>query len=406
MIKMTVNFTQMQQQIKNALAACQSENGISFRIAPEAVQPTAMATSMAILVHELFDLLPTEQSNAWLKELQTIQDPVSGLFIDPQLSVDDVEEVNNVNMDYITYQTSYFACAAFDALKAKPRHPLTFAIEVAQRQEIERWLDNLNWFEPWGASNWVMFLASALYAEWQWQHNETALSGVHTILDWLDSSQDSQTGFWGVAQDLPLDHAMAAAYHFLPYYFCLERKLHHIEKIIDNTLSLQADDGLFNPAGGGDSCLDVDAIDILVKCSLVTSHRAEDIKLALKRAYNGLVANQAEDGGFCRAKHRPFPPKSRKRVLAEIFGIDKLLDRPYVVTSEVWHYSGWQAMPFDIRKTDLWSTWFRPFGLALIETRYPDNYPYQHSWVFRRLPALGWHNSSLISQQSILYGTI
>jgi hypothetical protein len=143
--------------------------------------------------------------------------------------------------------------------------------------------------------------------------------------------------------------------------------------------------------------MDVDAIDILVKCSLITPHRSAEVESALDRAYHGLLNSQSPDGGFCRARHRPIPPKSWKRRLSEPLGLDRLLRKPYEPPKEVWHYSGWTLMPFDIRESDLWSTWFRSFGLAVISARYPAKYPSSVSWHFRRLPALGWHNSLCIA---------
>lgn len=395
---MNNNFQQLQIQIKNCLSARQwQDDGASFVMSPRATEPTLMALSFAILVQELFGLLPSAHAATWADHLQTAQNPETGLFVDPRLHPDHIE-IGSPGIDYVTQQTTYFAVAALDALQQRPHHNLKFATDLAQNQKIERWLTQLDWSQPWAASNWVMFLATALYTEWQWYDDNLALAGVHTVLDWLDEHQDPETGLWGIMETVPLAHSMAAAYHFVPYYFCLSRKLHYVHKMIDSTLSLQADDGLFHPSGGGDSCLDVDAIDILVKCSLVTSYRADDIELALGRAYIGLMANQTKDGGFCRARHCPPPPKSRKRQLAETFGIDKLMGRPYVIPPNIWNYSGWRAMPFDIRESDLWSTWFRSFGLALISTRYPAEYLNNDLWVFRRLPALGWHDPGLIAE--------
>ena len=142
-------------------------------------------------------------------------------------------------------------------------------------------------------------------------------------------------------------------------------------------------------------------MDILVKCSLLTSYRADDVEMALDRAYSGLLSSQAEDGGFCRARNRPLPPQSWKRRLGEILGLDKLLGKPYTPPKTIWNYSGWRAMPFDIRESDLWSTWFRPFGLAVISARYPERYPEANWWVFPSLPALGWHDPILICSETL-----
>jgi hypothetical protein len=168
--------------------------------------------------------------------------------------------------------------------------------------------------------------------------------------------------------------------------------------MIENTLALQQPDGLFHPEGGGDTCMDVDAVDILVKCSLITPYRSAAVETALERAFYGLVNSRSPDGGFCRARNRPVPAKSWKRRLSEPLGLDRLLRKPYGPPKEVWYYSGWLKMPFDIRESDLWSTWFRSFGLAVISVRYPGRYLNDADWVFRRAPALGWHDNARILQ--------
>ena len=146
----------------------------------------------------------------------------------------------------------------------------------------------------------------------------------------------------------------------------------------------------------GDSCLDVDAVDILVKCSLLTQHLACEVQVALEKALWGLLKNQGKDGGFCRALHRPLPRKSWKRRYAEIIGLDELLKKPYKIPRDIQYYTDWIKMPFDIRQSDLWSTWFRSYGIAIIRTRYPDQFPAEEHWGFRRIPALGWHDMSLV----------
>ena len=323
-----------------------------------APEPTLMALCFAILTMELYGKLRDAARPEWEQTLLASQDQDTGLFVDPLLSVRDLVPTSP-GMDYLHHQTSYFALNALDALGHKPQCPLRFADPFRDREYLEDWLEGLDWSDPWKESNWVMFIAAALYAMWQWEGEPAVAHALHALLDWLDGHQDPGTGFWGLQDGASLLDSMAAAYHFLPFYFCMGRALHYPERMIESTLSLQQPDGLFHPDGGGDTCLDVDAVDILVKCSLITSHRARQVTEALERAYHAILGNADESGGFCRARHRPLPPKTWKRRLADAVGLDRLLRRPYVAPQEVWEYSGWAKMPFDIRQADLWSTWFR-----------------------------------------------
>jgi hypothetical protein len=386
--------TLTRDQVLGWVQQCQREvvDGPSYVLSAVAREPTIIALCFAVLTLELYDKVPDAPRESWQHMLQAAQDPKTGLFLDPLFSRDDLEPTSP-GEDYLLHQTTYFALNALDALGSRPRYPLHFAGPFYDIAYLQRWLEGLDWSDPWKESNRVMFIAAALYIVWQWEGDRSALRALHRLLDWLDAHQDPETGFWGIQEGASLLDAMAGAYHFLPFYFCLDRPIHFPEAMIESTLSLQQPDGLFHPEGGGDTCLDVDAIDILVKCSLVTPHLGEKVEAALERAYRGCLDNQSAEGGFCRARHHPVPPKSWKRRITEPLGLDRLLGKPYSPPQGIWHYSGWRKMPFDIRQSDLWSTWFRSFGLAVISTRYPGKFPINMQWRFRRIPALGWHDA-------------
>jgi hypothetical protein len=354
-----------------------------------------MALCFAVLTMELYDQVSDAPRESWRHVLLAAQDPKTGLFVDPLFSRDDLDPTSP-GEDYVLHQTTYFALNALDALGSRSHYPLHFVKPFCDITYLEGWLEGLDWFDPWKESNWVMFIAAALYITWQWESDRLTLRALHHLLDWLDVRQDPGTGFWGIQEGASLLDAMAAAYHFLPFYFCLDRPIHFPEAMIESTLSLQQPDGLFHPDGGGDTCLDVDAVDILVKCSLLTSYLADRVEDALERAYYGIQDSQGADGGFCRARRRPRPPKSLKRRIGETLRLDRLLRMPYAPPQEVWNYSGWTRMPFDIRRSDLWSTWFRSYGLAVIGVRYPEKFAPEAKWRFRRIPVLGWHDVTQI----------
>jgi hypothetical protein len=387
----------LRDQVLNWVNCCRREGlqGAGYAMSSIASESTIMSLCFAICTTELYGVLPEYPGEEWRCMLLSVQDPTTGLFVDPLLSSGDLAP-ESPGRDYLLYQTTYYALTALDALSCRPRYSLHFVEPFLSPSYLEGWLEQLNWSEPWLQSNWVMFTAAALHVVWQWEGDRSALLALHHLLDWLDAHQDPETGFWGVREGASLLHAMAGTYHFLPFYFCLDRPIHFPEAMIESTVSLQQPDGLFHPDGGGDTCLDVDAVDILVKCSLLTSYLADRVEDALERAYYGIQDNQGADGGFCRARHRPFPPKSWKRRIAEPIGLDRLLRKPYSPPREIWHFSGWGKIPFDIRQSDLWSTWFRSYGLAVISAYYPEKFPTDVNWRFRGFPALGWHNTEAI----------
>ncbi|MGC8960617.1 MAG: hypothetical protein ACP5OO_12725 [Chloroflexia bacterium] len=382
-----------------AWVACRRQSGTespAYALSAIAPQPTLMSLCFAVLTAELFGALPEAAERVrTVQVLTSAQDAESGLFVDPCLTVDDLEPTSP-GIDYLLHQTTYFALNALDALSARPSYSLRFADPYLQPAFLEGWLRKLDWSNPWKECNRAMFIATALYTRYCWWNDPDALAALHGLLDWLDQHQDPDTGLWGTREGASLLHAMAGAYHLLPFYFALRRPIYLCEKILASTLSLQRPDGLFHPQGGGDACLDVDAVGILAWCSLTTPNRAAQVQMALGRAFQGILANWSEEGGFCRARLRSWPAKSWRRRIAEMFGLDRILRKPYRRHPQVMYYEGWRKMPFDIRQPDLWSTWFRSYGLAVVSTRLPGTFLDGVPWRFRRLPGLGWYDEAAI----------
>jgi len=127
---------------------------------------------------------------------------------------------------------------------------------------------------------------------------------------------------------------------------------------------------------------------------MITDHSSDEVKEALNRSFAAILANQNQDGGFCEAK-RPIvqETKSRKKLLLDKIGLSSLYKEPTRIEApQNKRYSGWEVMRYQVDESDLWSTWFRPLGLALISSRYPGEFIDDVEWKFRRTPCLGWHD--------------
>jgi hypothetical protein len=361
-------------------------------------QATLMTSCFVALARELVDDLSSlseQQQAEWISYIRSHQQPESGLFLDPLLKPEDLTHPGN-DWTYLTMQLTYFSLSALDTLGSRTVYPLRFAEKYKNIKFLRNWLEGRNWAAPWVESNNIMFVFYFLVRMYQDTKDEKILETLYAGLDWLDKRQDPETGFWETNNGVDLLNAMAGAFHFYSFYFDLEREVKYIDRTIDSTLSLQHKDGLFHPWGGGGACHDLDAVDVLVKFSLLTDYRQSDVKAALTRAFEGILRNQNEDGGFCEAKNRT-RPKSIKRRIGEIVGLDRLLNKR-VAPSDITKYSGWNQMTYKIVESDTWSAWFRPLALALISSRYPGEFISNMNWKFRRFPGLGWHESSKILQ--------
>jgi len=260
--------------------------------------------------------------------------------------------------------TTYFALHALDALQEKPEYPLRFLDFLSGRESVYAWLEQLDWSNPWRESNRVMQLMAALLFRLQWEGEPAAAERYHDVLDWLDERQDPHTGLWGTEKGASLLNAVAGAYHFVPFYRYARRPVRAWSKIVDACLALQQEDGLFGPSPGGGACEDLDAIDLLCTAARIRKRLDPEIRRALTRAFWAIRNLQREDGSF------PYAGRTG---------------------AETYRFSSWPAMEAKTGGGDIFATWFRLAALHTIRSLLGEDLPAPGQWIFRRLPALGFH---------------
>ena len=362
---------------------------------PSSSYTTFLASCYGLFARNLFGMVETlsdGQRSEWIRYISAHQQEANGLFMDPLLQKDELPATGH-NWEYATWEFTNFGLGALEILGERSRHPLFFVDEFLNTHPIVPWLESLNWRNPWLESNRVMYLCTFLFREWERTGDERYKSAIDGLFDWLDLNQDPRTGFWGTDQDRDMLNAMAGAYHFYFFYFYMGRKVNYVNQILDNTLALQEPDGLYDPRGGGGACLDLDAIDILVKFSYLTDYRAREIKGSLSRSFKAIVANQNEDGGFCECKRPSIATRSRRRALLEAVGLDRVF-KPRVIEkpAEYKRQIKWEKMRYRVDESNLWASWFRPLALALISRRYPGEFIDDIEWHFGKGPFIGWHD--------------
>lgn len=343
-----------------------------FRFTPDG-QETVTSTAMGVLLAEGLQLSLPNRS-AVLNTIISAQDPATGLFLEPLAA--SVPQTGGLHdEEYLHGMTTYFALHALDALREKPRYPLSFLKNFSEKEQVIQWLEHLDWSNPWRESNRVMHLLSALLFSLQWERNPAAAARYHDVLDWLDGRQDPSTGLWGTERGVSLLNAAAGAYHFVPYYRYARRPVRAWSRIVASCLELQNEDGLFAPSPGGGACEDLDVIDLLCNAARATGRLSPEVRQALTRAFWAIWNLQREDGSF-----------------------------PYsnVADDAVYRFSSWPPMEARTGGGDLWATWFRLSALHTIRSLLGDDLPPPGSWTFRRLPALGFHlESTAIPENAI-----
>lgn len=392
----------MQINLKNSITYIEnmrvkdSTYGI-YKISKDCI-PTLLSSCFSALGRELIgDLssLTSIETQSWVAFIQNHQNPLNGFFVEPELML---QGLSTHSSEYIIHQATYFSLHALDALGTDIKYRIKFVDQFWTKGQILSWLEKLDWSKPWLVSNEIMFLFTFLIYDYERFGNNLSLETVFDGLDWLDAKQDSTTGFWGTDEGASLFDSMAGAYHILLFYYYLKRPINYPKKIIDNTLILQKTDGLFSAFGGGGSCEDLDAIDILVNLRLHTNYKSNEIMTSLEKAKNALAETQNEDGGFRWVNRRsinlnywvdilnpkPILPMPRFKMIKT--GIRRTL-KPIKETIK---YSGWDQMEFPIYSSDLWSTWFRLLALAEIDCVKNNNSSNINKWNFRKLCGLGW----------------
>ena len=389
------------KNIENYIFSLKNSNG-GFYLQKNFNQTTLMSSAFSIITLELVDSLNkveiTKEQNYFLK----YQDEKTGFFVDPNLNLDS-KKIEDIELNYIHYQTTAFSLSALDALGMKTKYNFTFLNAFRGKEKILKFFEKIDWRNPWHESNKIMFLLQFFSYEYIVIKKEDSLDDIHTILDCLDSAQDSKTGLWGTQFKASSFASMAAAYHFLIFYKYFNRKIKFSEKISSSVFQLQMRDGLFHPFGGGGACEDLDAIDVIYKTNSGVNTKSEE---SLKRAYRALLQNFDKNGGFCWAKRPTFPFLVGLKYFnpsLELFniGMIKWIIKnnyigsliPFFKEKKIYEYSNWNLMKYHINLSDSWSTWFRLLSIATIERLLPDLKKHDIDYKFRRLPSIGWMQS-------------
>jgi len=374
---LTTDILHIKNELKEWMESAKDKETSLYLFTKKARKPTLLSNCFAVLTLELFnevDSIGQETKETLIGFIKACQLEETGHFIDPLLRKEHLFRSNTHSWDYLTMQSTMFSINALDAFGEKPRHRINFVDMYKDVDFLIKWLQERNWKNPWLESNNIMFIGCFLLYEYLQTKEMRILEVIDQMLNWHDKAQDSHTGFWGTDKGASLPNAMAGAFHIYYFYYYLKRPIQYSDKIVDSTLSLQHEDGLFVSKGGGGACEDLDAIDILTKFTALTDYKKESIKQILLKSLKTLANGQNRDGGY------------GWKINGHGNFITDLMRR-----REICHYSSWKLMPYDIHKSDMWSCWFRYLAISLIVSTYPDEFGTDFNFKFRRLPGLGWH---------------
>jgi len=371
----------------------------SFSFSPLNKVSNLYSTCFGIMCLDLINQLNYINKEKTINLILKFQDKKTGYFLDKNC----IQKTGHKHdKDYLTWQLTDFAQMALSTLNAKPKHKYNFLKKYKNKNYLTKWFYSLNWKDPWLVSNQIMFLLNFFIYENKFKNKKY----INHLIFLLNKNQDKKNGFWNLGKKTSFHNQMAGAYHFLFFYTYLDKKPRHIKKIIGSTLFIQDYDGLFNYAGGGGACDDLDAIDLLCRSTFYTSYKKEKIEEALQKAYFNLLKNKNEDGGFCWAKRDFLSLKkiinSIKPSLISLNYKDFLSNFKSKLINQIkillklkisWKYSGLDSMKLSCNTSDIWSTWARLLSIALIEETFPRICKNKKSfkWNMRNKCGLGFY---------------
>jgi len=181
--------------------------------------------------------------------------------------------------------TTAYAIAALTLLGRRPARPLSWAAPIMQdSNSMERWLAGVTWSIIWPGSHVVSGVPAALAMTGE--GNEPFYA---RYFDWLDREADPRSGFWcrGIVHRLglirrPTKHEMGGAFHMYYVYEFMKRPWRYPERIVDESLRLQHDNGLWD--GTVTYCIDLDGLYCCTRSSRnAQGYRKDDVAVACQR---------------------------------------------------------------------------------------------------------------------------
>ncbi len=195
---------------------------------------TAYGCADAACILYTLDELPagTAEREARIDAIRRFQNPKTGLFEDGS---------------HHQIHTTAFALAALNLFDARAEFPLTALHPVIKREEMEAFLDNLQWQqEPWLDSQQGAGIYSALML-----NREISREWEDWYFAWLWESEDPETGFWRKDNILPLRdpesavplfHYLGGSFHYLFNVVYARRAQRYPERAIDTCLEIWKSD--------------------------------------------------------------------------------------------------------------------------------------------------------------------
>lgn len=248
-----------------------------------------------------------------------------------------------VNLQYLNgdgwgarhFMPHYFI--AIERLGIKAKYSLKYVTPFYKSEILRTLFDALDWTHPWQSSNLVMNIGVALFYERERFNNKEAGKAVEVLQKWLMDHIRADCGMWGEGnlKSKSFQYALIrGAYHMYSFLIYDNIDFPYKEKAIDFILKCQNKYGGYDFRANSSACEDIDAIEPLIRLSLLTpGYRYAEIRSSISNSLQWVVQNQRDDGGC-------------------VFRLGELFDYGNV------------NMMSDKNESNLFATWFRTLSVC------------------------------------------
>lgn len=220
--------------------------------------------------------LTDEQKDAWAATINRYQDQKTGKF------------TKTYTAHFWEHTTAYCTCA-LRLIDRMPAYSMRWKETIIKDEK-----SMLSWTSQWRRAPWSIIWSGSHV--WSGVPATLAMTGEGTdafftwYFDWFNENVDSASGFWrrGWLHKMkifskPMANDLFGAFHMYYVYEFMSKQWKYPEKVVDYTLTLQLDNGLWGKTSEP-YCRDLDGIYALTRSSRNASgYRHDDVKEAVIR---------------------------------------------------------------------------------------------------------------------------
>lgn len=231
--------------------------------------------------------------------LQAMQDPTTGMFVDPRFGPAD-DPIGFTEREWDLY--GVLSCGyALEVLGGAPAHPVR-AVEACRPDDLRRRLDALEWtWFAWPSGSWIDGFATAAYLNRR-HHGST---NAHEVLwGWLAAHVDPTSGMWGVrlapegGWDPRWLMAVNGWYRLVRgTYAQFDAPVPYPERALDTVLAHAWDHGWFE-IEERNACNVLDIVHPLWLLGRQTDHRAAEVRAGAARILDGVTRDWVDGAGM------------------------------------------------------------------------------------------------------------